>query len=201
MTIYHARCQDVLLSLPAIGSVVTDPPYGIGVNKMTLGNGAKKISRGSSDWDNATPTQEDFDTLRAISQHQIFWGGNYFADKLPVARGWLVWDKCTGANDYADCELAWTNIDIVVKKFTKFWVGNNAKDTLRRVHPTQKPVDLMRWCIGLIAAPGVIFDPFMGGGSVLRAAMDLGIPAIGCDTEEIYCEAAAQRMSQMPMLF
>ncbi|MBU1778024.1 MAG: site-specific DNA-methyltransferase, partial [Gammaproteobacteria bacterium] len=179
-----------------IHSVITDSPYGIEVTKMTLGNGAKKIHRGNSQWDNTPPTKDELDTLRNLSQVQIFWGGNYMANNLPPARGWLVWDKQTGANDYADCELAWTNLDIVVKKYTKSWVGANAKDTPVRLHPTQKPVDLMRWCITLTNPQGVIFDPYMGSGSTLRAAFDMGLSAIGCDVEKHYCVKAVERLAQ-----
>lgn len=196
ITIYNASWQDVLASLPAIHSVITDSPYGIEVTKMTLGNGAKKIHRGNSQWDNTPPTKDELDTLRNLSQVQIFWGGNYMANNLPPARGWLVWDKQTGENDYADCELAWTNLDIVVKKYTKSWVGANAKDTPVRLHPTQKPVDLMRWCITLANPQGVIFDPYMGSGSTLRAAFDMGLSAIGCDVEKHYCVKAVERLAQ-----
>lgn len=196
ITIYNASWQDVLASLPEIHSVITDSPYGIEVTKMTLGNGAKKIHRGNSQWDNTPPTKDELDTLRNLSQVQIFWGGNYMANNLPPARGWLVWDKQTGNNDYADCELAWTNLDIVVKKYTKSWVGANAKDTPVRLHPTQKPVDLMRWCITLANPQGVIFDPYMGSGSTLRAAFDMGLSAIGCDVEKHYCVKAVERLAQ-----
>ena len=196
ITIYNARWQDVLASLPVIHSVITDSPYGIEVTKMTLGNGAKKIYRGNSQWDNTPPTKDELDTLRNLSQVQIFLGGNYMTNNLPPARGWLVWDKQTGDNDYADCELAWTNLDIVVKKYTKSWVGANAKDTPVRLHPTQKPVDLMRWCITLANPQGAIFDPYAGSGSTLRAAFDMGLPAIGCDVEKHYCEKAVERLAQ-----
>jgi len=196
ITIYHAKWQDVLSSLPVIDSVITDSPYGIEVTEMTLGNGKKKIYRGEAQWDSTPPTKSELDILRELSRIQVFWGGNYFANNLPPARCWLVWDKLTGDNDYADCELAWTNIDMVVKKFTKSWVGANAKDTPTRLHPTQKPASLMQWCIELAKSSGVIFDPYMGSGSTLRAALDMGIPAIGCDVDRHYCEKAVERLAQ-----
>ncbi len=85
---------------------------------------------------------------------------------------------------------------MVVKKFTKSWVGANAKDTPTRLHPTQKPASLMQWCIGLAKSNGVIFDPYMGSGATLRAALDMGIPAIGCDVDKHYCEKAVERLAQ-----
>ena len=190
VTIYHGDCREVMRCLD-FDAIVTDPPYGIGAHRMTLGNGHRKVYRGEGDWD-SKPV--DISPLVDLSVPMIVWGGNYFT--LPAERRWLVWDKGTGDNDYADCELAWTNLDGVVKKFFRSWVGSNAKERSDgdRFHPTQKPVDLMAWCIGF--TEGIVLDPFMGSGTTLRAAKDLGRKAIGIELEERYCEIAAQRCAQ-----
>ena len=196
VTIYNADCREVLPTLDKVDLVLTDPPYGIGANNMTLGNGYKRIDRGENDWDSEPA---DVSWILKYGSPAVIWGGNYF--NVPPARCWFVWDKGTGDNDFADCELAWTNRDGVVKQFSRSWVGNNAKEPAEfsRLHPTQKPVALMRWCIGFFPDAQTILDPFMGSGTTLRAAKDLGRKAIGIEIEERYCEIAANRMSQLAM--
>tara|TARA_Y100000310_G_C20503760_1_gene725344 strand:- start:48 stop:674 length:627 start_codon:yes stop_codon:yes gene_type:complete len=194
--IFHGDCREILPTLDRVDLVLTDPPYGIGADKMTLGNGRHKTDRGDSEWDNAPA---EITPILALSIPAVIWGGNYF--DLPPSRCWFVWDKGTGDNDFADCELAWTNRDGVVKKYFRSWVGANARDAAdpRRYHPTQKPVALMEWCLGFFPDAQTILDPFMGSGTTLRAAKDLGRRAIGIEIEERYCEIAAQRMSQSVM--
>lgn len=187
-------CLEILPTLDKVDAVVTDPPYGIGVSKMTLGNGNTKIERGDTSWDNSPPDNRIFKICKAISNEQIFWGGNYF--ELGASRCWLVWDKCTGNNDYADCELAWTSIDSVVKKKTIPWVGANAKDTISRSHPTQKPVHLMEWAIQQCKkSPQTILDPFAGSGTTGVACANLGRKFIGIEIEEKYFNIAVERIT------
>lgn len=203
ITIYHADCRDILPHLPKIDLVLTDPPYGIGANKMTLGNGHRKVFRGGDDWDAERGDVSVLTHCRHIAKHTVVWGGNYFADALPPTRGWLVWDKGTGCNDFADCELAWTDIDTVVKKLFVSWVGANAKEKCDRdrFHPTQKPLGVMKWCISLAGDVGTVLDPFMGSGTTLVAAKDFGLRAIGIEREERYCEIAVRRLAQGVMDF
>jgi DNA modification methylase len=190
VTIYHGDALEIL-PVTTCDVVLTDPPYGIGAHRMTLGNGRRRIDRGDRDWDAVSP---DLEPLLALGVPAIIWGGNYHG--LPASRCWLVWDKGTGDNDYADCELAWTNINGVVKRYYRLWVGTHARErTEMRLHPTQKPVELMRWCLGFLPA-GVVLDPYMGSGTTLVAAKDLGRRAIGIEIEERYCEIAARRCSQ-----
>ena len=108
-----------------------------------------------------------------------------------------MWDKGTGSNDFADCELAWTNLDSTVRKYFQSWVGANAKESYDkdRFHPTQKPVGLMKWCLNRLG-DGLILDPFMGSGTTLVAAKNLNRRAIGIEIEERYCEIAAKRLQQ-----
>ncbi len=190
VTIYHADNRSAVGWVVDDADVlVTDPPYGIGANRMALGNGVRRIDRGDRDWDADRP-----DLAPWLTYPAVIWGGNYFG--LPPSGRWLVWDKGTGDNDYADCELAWTNLPGVVKKYARGWVGANARESGEsRVHPTQKPVELMRWSIEF-TPPGTVLDPFMGSGSTLVAAKSLNRRAIGIEIEERYCEIAAQRCSQ-----
>lgn len=200
ITIYHGDCRQIVPTLGRFDLLLTDPPYGIGADKMTLGNGKRKIFRGSESWDSAPPTWE-IEMVRASAEKHIIWGGNYFAG-LPPSRGWLFWDKGTGDNDYSDGELAWTNIDTVLKKFCRSWVGANAKDSdCGREHPTQKPKTLMQWCIEIAGDVETIIDPFAGSGTTGRAAKDLGKRAVLIEREEKYCEIAANRLSQEVLNF
>lgn len=196
VTIYHGDCLELLSHSFGADCIVTDPPYGIGANKMTLGNGRVRLERGVHDWD-IKPI--DVDPLLRLGLPTIIWGGNYFA--LPPRQRWLVWDKGTGSNDFADCELAWTNLDGVVKKFFRSWVGQNAREHFEggRFHPTQKPLALMVWCLGFTT--GTVLDPYMGSGTTLRAAKDCGRKSIGIELEEKYCEIAARRMAQEVLSF
>ena len=194
-TLYLGDCMDILPTLDKVDAVITDPPYGIGVNKMTLGNGKRKLDRGQMDWDTKPPSNELMDLISNFAGKQIYWGGNYF--NVPPSRCWLVWDKCTGANSFADCELAWTNLDSVVKKLTLPWVGSNAKDESgERVHPTQKPLNLMRWCIDMAGNPQTILDPFMGSGTTGVAAIQMGRQFIGIEREPKYFDIACKRIEQ-----
>lgn len=176
---------------------LTDPPYGIGVTKMTLGNGKNKIYRGNTEWD-VLPTEQIFNQMRRISKHSIFWGGNYFANMLPASRCWLVWDKGTGENSFADCELCWTNFDSVVKKRFISWVGANAKDTPVRYHPTQKPVALFVWCLLNYSKPGdLVIDPFCGSGTTALACHKTGRKFLCIDKDEEYIKIAQQRYADL----
>jgi len=202
ITIYHGDCREILPGL-AWDVLVTDPNYGIGADRRQGARAGKQHGAACApsrdygpvtDWD-ATPADSAF--LRSLTMRPaIVWGGNYFA--LGPASKWLVWDKQTGENGYADAELAWTNLGGAVRTFRHQWMGMlraASDDGDERVHPTQKPVPLMRWCIGLVP-DGVVLDPFMGSGTTLRAARDLGRRAIGIEIEERYCEIAARRLDQ-----
>lgn len=209
--IYLGRCEEVLpYILPGIGMnpaydlLCTDPPYGIGADRNLRANKqhgkalAPSKDYGAGEWDSAPADAELIRFVRDCARWQIIWGGNYF--ELPPSRAWLVWDKENGNNGYADCELAWTNLNKAVRRKKYQWMGMLQEHMDRkeeRVHPTQKPEEVMRWAIG--QAPGecqTILDPFMGSGTTLRAAKDLGRRAIGIEIEEKYCEIAAKRLQQ-----
>lgn len=192
ITIYLGDCRDILPHLEPVDLVLTDPPYG-GVLNKKHGHGKLKeavIKYGNSDWD-YKPEPSVFKQLISAGKSIIIWGGNYFSDCLPVNRCWLVWDKLNGDSSFADCELAWTNLDQAVRKFPK-----HIATIENRTHPTQKPIELMSWCINQAGEPQTILDPFIGSGTTLRAAKDLGRKAIGIEIEEKYCEISVKRLQQ-----
>lgn len=191
ITIYHGDCREVLPTL-AFDAVVTDPPYGLaekwqGGTWFTRGVYASGVA-----WDSSAP-QDVVASILAYNLPTIVWGGNHFA--MPPARGWLVWDKTNAVPTMADVELAWTNIDKPAKRYAHPCNG------WARQHPTEKPIALMRWCLShLPSGDGVIADPFMGSGTTLVAAKELGRHAIGIELSEAYCEIAAKRLSQEVLL-
>ena len=190
--LYFADCQDILPSLGPVDAVVTDPPYGIGQDggnfRDRKGGGARVLTK--KQWDSATPAKALFDLILQVSSHQIIWGGQYFTDKLPVSRGWLYWQKLMGG-DFSDGELAWTSLDKVLKEFTQ------CNKYSGKVHPTQKPVNLMRWCIQqLPVETATILDPFMGSGTTGVAAVQLGYRFIGVELDKDYFEIACKRIEE-----
>jgi DNA modification methylase len=197
ITIYHGDCREILPQLKYGDLVLTDP-YGLRENAYRVasrGKLARTTDYGNFDWDKKPADEWCISVTLAAAPQTIIWGGNYFG--LPPARGWLVWDKINGDNCFADCELAWTNLPMSVRLFRHMWNGMlRESEPEPRVHPAQKPVALMKWCLRFVPEAKVIIDPFMGSGTTLRAAKDEKVQAIGIDLEERYCEIAAKRMGQ-----
>lgn len=200
VTLYHGDCRDILPHLEPVDLVLTDPPYGIGeaagANK-SRGKLAIAKDYGDDNWDNEPIPQDLIDQL--ITQPAIIFGGNYYT--MPATSCWLVWDKQNGATDFADCELAWTNLPGAVRKLSYVWHGMIKQRPEQRWHPTQKPLDVMKWCISqadikLKKAVASILDPFAGAGTTLRAAKDMNRKSIGIEREQKYCDVIVQRLRQ-----
>ena len=195
-TLYRADCREVLPLLPKVDAVVTDPPYGLGeaagANK-SRGKLAVSKDYGHSTWDDATQ-DEAIALAVAKAKHSIVFGGNYYA--LPPTSCWLVWDKLNGDTDFADCELAWTNLPKAVRRIKFMWHGMlRANGETRGDHPTQKPIEVMRWCVGhLPPNASTILDPFMGSGTTGVAAVKLGRKFIGIEIDPGYFETACKRI-------
>lgn len=197
--VYNCDCLEYMRSLPDkfFDLCIADPPYGIGVTKMTLGNGKNKVNRGLSDWDNHAPSAQLFNEILRVSKNAVIWGANHFISKLPYDSScWIVWDKGTGNNDFADCELAWTSFHKTVRKYFQSWVGANAKEKTdkHRIHPTQKPIALYSWLLDNYAkGGGKIFDPFLGSGSSRIAAYKKGYDFYACELDKDYYDAQEER--------
>ena len=198
--LYNMDCMEGMKDIPDkyFELAIVDPPYGIGVNKMQLGNGKRKVYRGAEDWDREPPSQEYFNELMRVSKNQIIWGANHFISRIPINSScWIFWDKGTGENDFADGELAWTSFKTTVRKFYKSWVGANAKERNEtdRVHPTQKPIALYKWLLHNYAKTGdKILDTHVGSGSSLIACLDMGFEYMGFEIDKEYYEAASKRI-------
>jgi site-specific DNA-methyltransferase (adenine-specific) len=206
VTIYHADCRDLLPDLWfGVDLLLTDPPYGIGYDAR--GGTGPAAPRRTYSLPTVCGDDAPFDPrpLLNYGAKAILWGGNHFADRLPASATWLVWDKREGTapNSFADCELAWSNLGGPARLFHHRWLGMlraSEKDE-ERVHPTQKPVALMSWCLSLVPDARLVLDPYMGSGSTIKAAKERGLRAIGIEIEERYCEIAANRLSQEVLAF
>lgn len=185
ITIYNADCREVLPQLGPVDLVLTDPPYGIGIAANPV---RQKYAK--SDWDDQTVSSDLLAALRIYSRFQIVWGGNYYP--MPTAQCFLIWDKGQPENfSLAMCEQAWTNLKKPAKLFRK------SVTSYVKQHPTEKPVELMAWCIAQVSDPcPLILDPFMGSGTTLVAAKQLGRRAIGIEIERKYCDIAIERLRQ-----
>jgi site-specific DNA-methyltransferase (adenine-specific) len=205
ITIYNADSFDVMRQMVtySITLIATDPPYGINENNrknMSRGKLAKPKDYGKFVWDKKPLDKKYFYEMFRVSLNQIIFGGNYYTAFLSNSSCWLVWDKDNGQTDFADCELAWTSFQTAVRKFRWRWSGFRQEDMSNkepRFHPTQKPLPLMKWVLANYSQiEDTIFDPFMGAGTTLVAAKELGRQAIGCDLSKKYCDVTIERLRQ-----
>lgn len=186
VTLYCGDCREIVPTLGEFDLLLTDPPYGIGINKSSR----LSVSRGfgGETWDDEAP---DITSFLPVASKRIVWGGNYFP--LAPTRCFLVWDKQNDGRDFADCEMAWTDIDAVARIFRRRPMNMDGG----KVHPTQKPIALMTWCISLAGDDiQTILDPFAGSGTTGVAAKLLNRKCTLIEREEKYCEIAARRLSQ-----
>lgn len=196
---------DRLLDGAEPAAIITDPPYGIGIvgASGTAGNfpgttaprlAAAPIIGDDRPFDPAFLLAQDVPRL-------ILWGANHYAHRLPAGSKWLVWDKKDGAfqgSDLGDCELAWTNLGGAARLLHHTWQGMyraGEGEREARFHPTQKPVDLMVWCIEQSGTPAplAILDPYAGSGSTLIACERTGHTCYAMEIDPRYVEGAVRR--------
>lgn len=204
-TLYCGDCAEILPTLDKVDAVITDPPYGIGVSRamhkrsgLVAGHGHRRVAARHYElatWDDSTPNASLIDTIVQTAPIIVIFGGNYF--NLPPTKCWLIWDKMNGDNNFADCEMAWTNLDKVVRKIEWLWNGFARQNSeIRYNHPTQKPTGVMQWCIQQAGMPQTILDPFMGSGTTGVACMNLDRKFIGIEIDRKYFDIACQRIEQ-----
>lgn len=207
VTIYHGDCREVLQGITVEPDLLlSDPPYGMNYTHGGYGKGKTYGFEGIL----IKGDEEPFDPAHLLAfpaKRRILWGANHYAPRLPASPGWVIWDKrCgRGVTDQSDCELAWSDFLTVARVFSAYWGGavrSGREQKEGRLHVNQKPVALMTWCIDLAGlGTNLVLDPYMGSGSTLRAAKDLGRKAIGIEFEEAHCETAAKRMAQEVLSF
>lgn len=221
---------------------IVDPEYGIGESKKNhkSRNTPVKQKNGNSlkinateyekkDWDNKPPGDNFFDELRRVSLNQIIFGGNYFSQitkevfKPPRRneyddfiknnpKGWVIWDKMNGGNDFNDCELIYTSYDFDTFIVYYMWNGmmqglcvsenkqkasvqqGNKKLNEKRFHPTLKPIKIYQWMIRKFNLFRLkVLDTNLGVGSIILACIDAECMLIACDKETDYFEKACER--------
>jgi len=196
-TLYLGDCLEVLPTLGKVDAVVTDPPYGINYSHGGSSGVLAKTTRFVGVKVNGDNKQ--FDPSAWLRWPCAIWGANNFNDKLPSGKRWLIWDKRDGlpSNDLSDCEMAFTSIDGTDRLFSCRWMGmlKDAERGQERLHPMQKPVVVMEWCIGMFDAD-TILDPFMGSGSTGVACMKLNRRFIGIEIDPTYFAIAAKRIAK-----
>jgi DNA modification methylase len=143
---------------------------------------------GGKDWDNAPPPAALIHAWRREETPMIVWGGNYF--DLPPTRAPLVWGKNNPGRDFADFEMAWTNLDMVARRFVFRPMNMDGG----KQHPTQKPIALMQWCLGFLPDAETILDPFMGSGTTGVACVREGRKFIGIELDPDYFDIACERI-------
>ena len=190
---------------------IVDPPYYSGPEKRKFYGrkispiGVQRIYDKSEAW--TVPEREYFDELFRISKNQIIFGCNYF--DYPFGSGRIVWDKCNGSSSFSDCELAYTSFHDSVRLFRYMWNGmmqgksiseghiqqGNKKLNEKRIHPTQKPVNLYRWLVQRYLKPGQLaLDTHVGSGSSLIAFEEYGLQYVGYEIDKNYYDLARSRV-------
>jgi site-specific DNA-methyltransferase (adenine-specific)/modification methylase len=208
ITLYLGDCMELTIDLGA-GPIacISDPPYGINfqwkgadrrgrASGLSWGGGRRSAE---PQWSDIVGDDRPFDpTPWLVFDQVILWGANNYP-AMPPARGWLVWDKrCGTAPDHhGDAELAWTNLDQVIRVHRQLWRGivREGEENVAngdKVHPTQKPVALMKFCVGMTT--GTVLDPFMGSGTTGVAAARMGRKFIGVEIEPKYFDIACRRI-------
>ena len=201
--VIQGDCLEVMKQMPdkCVDLVLTDPPYGIGADrtaaqrsgKRGFGKGAGTYAKyENEDWDSKIPANNYFDEIKRVSKNWIIWGGNYFG--YLQDNGVLIWNKGNSGN-FKEGELA-----KVSKNLFKIFYHSRADAYINMIdfkgHPTQKPLELMRWCLTLFPEAKIILDPFLGSGTTAVAAKQLGRKFIGIEISEKYCEIARGRLRQ-----
>ena len=190
-------CREIMPTLGRVDAVVTDPPYGIG---YMHGAEKRKYAPRHNEMQ-IIGDDKPFDPTPFLQFPCLMWGANHFAAKLPGGGRWIVWDKRDGigSNDQSDVEIGWISgprrADRII---SHLWSGltKASERGVPRVHPTQKPIAVMRWCLEFMADAETILDPFMGSGTTLVACAKMGRKGIGIEMDPGYFDTACRRVEQ-----
>ena len=198
-------CLEVMPLLGKVDAVVTDPPYGIGfgsfnrTNKNSKGERFKADKYKNGDWDDFFDFTPFYNYLKGLDIPIIAWGGNYFPCLwVDACKGFIFWHKHQPVNNFSKGELAWTNINMPAKFIDFPYYGGIEGRTKasKKEHPTQKPVQVMRECLGFLPNATTILDPFMGSGTTLVACEKLGRQGIGIELDPDYFAIACKRVDE-----
>jgi site-specific DNA-methyltransferase (adenine-specific)/modification methylase len=208
--LYHGDCREIMGSL-RYDAILTDPQYRLANNKRaTLSRGINKSSIFGSgkiydkNWLLIQGDEDFFDPSHLVSDRPtIIWGGIHFANKLPNSASWIVWDKrChRKPDDNADCEMAWSNLGGPARIYRQLWRGaiREGEENVSngpKLHPFQKPIQLMLWCLCMpkMSEACTVLDPYVGSGTTAVACEKLNRKWVAIEIEEKFCEIAAKRI-------
>lgn len=207
--VHRMDCMEYLKGLEnnAFELAIVDPPYGIGMDGGAIGKG-KALDK--KEWDSNRPPLEYFLEISRVSQNAIVWGGNYFSDMLPPTKSWIYWDKMQDGfgKTFSSGELAWTSFNFPMKQIRYKWQGNycgfeknittKTAQSYKKIHPTQKPVNLYRWIISKYAQEGDrILDTHLGSMSIAIACHMEGFELVGCELDQDYFDSGVKRFQQV----
>ncbi len=209
-TLYLGDCLEILPTLGKIDAVVTDPPYGMGLDTDFSKMVGKFKNTGGTTYDSVVGDDKPFDPkpLLACSKAFVLFGADYYMKRLPDGGSLTVWDKrLTESADkmFGSCfELIWIYPPKKRHILRHKWAGvfGSEREDCKRVHPTQKPLEVMQWCVDVVN--GTVLDPFMGSGTTGVACANLGREFIGIEIEEKYFDIACRRIEdayKQPRLF
>jgi len=193
-----ARYEDNYFNL-----AIVDPPYGINMDGGKIGgdNCVKATEYTQKQWDNKAPNKQYFEELKRVSKKQIIWGANHFIENIPNANSscWIVWDKDNTGN-FSDSELAYTSFETAVRNFKWRWNGmlqQNMKNKQKRIHPTEKPIQLYEWLLQNYAKEGdKILDTHLGSGSIAIACHNMKYDLTACELDKEYYDKAMKRLKE-----
>tara|TARA_R110000824_G_scaffold13514_1_gene58784 strand:+ start:174 stop:836 length:663 start_codon:yes stop_codon:yes gene_type:complete len=189
---------------------IVDPPYGIDAGKVVdykcEGKRKQKYSTTKhipKEWDNSIPNKDYFKELKRVSKNQIIFGANYFTEHLSSSKGWVVWDKKIGDNNFSMAELIFTSLKKPLKIVSIFHGANRISNNEElakanaKIHPTQKPLQLYEWLLMNYAKEGdKILDTHLGSGSIAIACHNLKYDLTACELDKEYFESAMKRLEQ-----
>ncbi|HEL1827784.1 TPA: site-specific DNA-methyltransferase [Streptococcus suis] len=211
----NADCIDVMREYPDnyFDIAIVDPPYFSGPEKRKFYGrkispiGVQRLYGQTSEWN--VPGKDYFDELFRVSKNQIIWGVNYF--QYDFGPGRIIWDKVNGQSSFSDCEIAYCSMHDSVRLFRYMWNGmmqgksiaeghvqqGNKRLNEKRIHPTQKPVNLYRWLVQKYAKEGDrILDTHVGSASSLIAFEEAGLEYVACEKDEQIYQLALARLEE-----
>lgn len=209
---YNMDCLQGMKEFPDkyFDLAIVDPPYFKGPNSRQFYGrkvspiGVQRVYQKIDDWE--VPDKAYFEELARVSKHQIIWGCNYF--DYPFGSGRIIWDKCNDATDFSDCEIAYCSMFDSVRIFRYMWNGmfqgksitegtiqqGNKKLNEKRIHPTQKPVNLYRWLVQKYCKEGMkILDTHTGSASSLIAFHEANLDFVAFEKDKDMYELSLQR--------
>lgn len=212
---YHMDCMEGMKQFPDkyFDLAIVDPPYFSGperrgyYGKKISPIGVHRIYQPNATWE--VPGKEYFEELKRVSKNQIIWGCNYFDFHFPPGR--IVWDKCNKSSSFSDCEIASCSLHDSVRLFRYMWNGmlqgksieeghimqGNKQLNEKRIHQTQKPVQLYDWLLMKYAKPGdIILDTHVGSASSLIACKKAGLKYVGFEIDADQYRRASERLEE-----